>query len=258
MTSTRFLSIEPRSVAGRLVRLPLRLLPKSMVLPVLSGINRGFRWRVGSHIHGAWIGIYEKDKQQACLRLIRPRMTVYDIGAQAGFYSLAFSRLVGDGRVYSFEPLPENCVNLLDHLRLNNIKNVIAHQMAISDRSGLVDFRIGISNAMGSITNVPSMYRVYTVTIDELAEKDGLPLPDLVKMDVEGSEASVLRGATGVLRARRTVWLVALHGQQPARECWSIFEQYGYSIFTMDGKRIQSVSDMPDEIYAMADHAVSR
>ena len=257
MTSTRSLSIEPRSVAGRLVRLPLRLLPKGMVLPVLSGINRGFRWRVGSHIHGAWIGVYEKDKQQACLRLICPGMTVYDIGDQAGFYSLAFSRLVGTGHVYSFEPLSENCTNLLDHLRINNIQNVIVHQIAISDRSGLVDFRIGVNNAMGRIINEPSIYRVYTVTIDELIE-NGLPPPDLVKLDVEGSEADVLRGAVHILRDRRSVWLVALHGQQPTRECWSIFDSYGYSIFTMDGRRIQSVSDMPDEIYAMADHAVLR
>lgn len=258
MTSTRLLSIEPRSVAGKLVRLPLRLLPKGMVLPVLSGINRGFRWRVGSHIHGAWIGIYEKDKQQVCLRLIHPGMTVYDIGAQAGFYSLAFSRLVSTGHVYSFEPFSENCTSLLDHLRLNNIQNVIVHQVAISDRSGLVDFRIGISNAMGSIINEPSIYRVYTVTIDELVEKNGLPPPDLVKMDVEGSEASVLRGAVRVLQARRSVWMVALHGRQPAQECWDIFEQHAYSIFDMDGKRVRSASETPDEIYAIADKTESR
>ena len=94
MTSTRLLSIEPRSVAGKLVRLPLRLLPKGMVLPVLSGINRGFRWRVGSHIHGAWIGIYEKDKQQVCLRLIHPGMTVWFFRVLHG---IAVRRIVVNG-----------------------------------------------------------------------------------------------------------------------------------------------------------------
>ena len=238
---------------GRLVRLPLRLLPKRMFLPVLSGINKGFRWRVGSHVHGCWIGIYERDKQEACRRLIRPGMTIYDIGAQAGFYSLAFSRLVGSGQVFAFEPLPENCANLLDHLSANDVENVKVHQIAVSDYSGLVDFQFDTSNAMGHITSVPSRCRVYAVTLDELTSKSKLPFPDLVKMDVEGSEADVLRGAVGLLRDKQPIWMVALHGWQPAQACWDIFQQNSYSMYDLSGKRVQSVSEVPDEIYAVAD-----
>ena len=248
----RIFSIVPEAPLGKLVRLPLRLLPKKLVLPVFSGINKGFKWRVGSHIHGAWIGSYEREKQQACVRLVSPGATVYDIGAQAGFYSLAFSRLAHAGRVYAFEPLAENCVNLLDHLRLNKVANVIVHQMAVSDQSGIVSFRIASNNAMGSLTIERSDYRVYAVTLDELIQGQIMPVPDLVKMDVEGSEAGVLRGAAQLVRERRTVWLVALHGRQPTQECWDIFRSSGYSIFRIDGTKVMSVTDMPDEICAMA------
>jgi FkbM family methyltransferase len=238
---------------GKLLRLPLRLLPKKQMLPVLSGINKGYKWRVGSHIHSCWIGTYEREKQDVCAGLVHRGMTVYDIGAQAGFYSLAFSKLVGDsGHVYSFEPLAENCANLVDHLRMNGIKNVTVHQMAVSEQSGIVDFQIAESNAMGSITNEQGFYRVCAVALDTCIEKGVLPpLPDLVKMDVEGGESRVLRGAVRLLSQGRTIWLVALHGQQQKQECWEILRGHNHAIYRLDGVQVFYPSEMPDEIYAL-------
>jgi len=248
---TRLLPTDPRAPVGKLLRLPLRLLPRDWVLPVLSGINKGRKWRVGSHTHGCWIGTYERDKQDVVARLVRRGMTVYDIGAQAGFYSLAFSRLVGDGHVYAFEPLAENCANLLYHLRINRTKNVTVFQMAVSDTCGIVDFQIAESNAMGSITDEPSAYRVYAVALDTCIEGGVLPPPDLVKMDVEGGESRVLRGAVRLLSQPRPIWLVALHGQQQKQECWQILHDHGYSIYRLDGVQVVSPAEMPDEIYAL-------
>jgi len=251
---TRLLSTDPRAPLGKLLRLPLRLLPRKWVLPVLSGINKGRKWRVGSHIHGCWIGTYEREKQDVSASLVRRGMTVFDIGAQAGFYSLAFSRLVGDGHVYAFEPLAENCANLLDHLRMNRTKNVTVHQMAVSERSGIVDFQIAENNAMGSITKEPGAYRVCAVALDTCIEEGVLPPPDLVKMDVEGGESRVLRGAVRLLGQRRAIWLVALHGQQQKQECWGILHGHGHAIYRLDGVQVISPAEMPDEIYALPVH----
>lgn len=60
------------SLFGRLLRLPLKLLPAGLTVPVLSGLNRGMKWKVGSSVHGCWLGFYEKDKQQLIARLIQP------------------------------------------------------------------------------------------------------------------------------------------------------------------------------------------
>jgi hypothetical protein len=83
------------TLLGKVLRLPLRLLPKGMVVPILTGPAKGQKWIVGSSNHGCWLGTYELEKQAVLERFVKPGMTVYDIGAQAGFYSLFFSRLVG-------------------------------------------------------------------------------------------------------------------------------------------------------------------
>ena len=97
--------LSPESALGALVRLPLRLIPPSHVITVKDGLNKGARWIVGSSIHGCWLGTYESEKQNVVSKLVRPGMVVWDVGANAGFYTLAFARLVGNtGRVYAFEP----------------------------------------------------------------------------------------------------------------------------------------------------------
>ncbi len=74
-----------------LLRAPLALIPKSAVVTVRSGINRGRKWIVGSNTHGCWLGHYERQKQELIGRLVKPGMTVFDVGANAGFYTLALS-----------------------------------------------------------------------------------------------------------------------------------------------------------------------
>jgi len=74
MSPAKWIDISPDTFFGRLSRLPLRLLPGRMVVSVLSGINKGYRWRVGSNIHGCWLGTYESDKQQLMSLLVKPRV----------------------------------------------------------------------------------------------------------------------------------------------------------------------------------------
>jgi len=83
-------------------------------LKVRGGPNKGMRWIVDAGVHRCWLGTYESEKQTAIVKIARPGMTFYDIGAHAGFYTLLFSRLAGtDGGVYAFEPCPESVRFLL-------------------------------------------------------------------------------------------------------------------------------------------------
>ena len=59
---------------------------------------------IGAGIHQCWLGTYEAEKQRAIAKLVRPGMTLYDVGAHSGFYTLLFSRLTGTrGMVYSLD-----------------------------------------------------------------------------------------------------------------------------------------------------------
>jgi FkbM family methyltransferase len=180
-------------------------------------------------------------------------MVVYDIGANAGVYTLLFSRRVGrKGKVFAFEPFGENAANLLHHINLNKLENVTLVQSAVSDKSGLTSFSMSKSNSMGVLSNERTLLRVPTITIDDLLEKFDFPLPHLVKMDVEGAEAAVLVGAAKLLSYHSTIWFVALHGRDQKRACQRIFEDSEYELFELDGSQIRDPLEYldVDEIYA--------
>ena len=239
------------SFFGKLLRLPLRFLPGRMVVPVLRGVNKGYGWRVGSNIHGCWLGTYESDKQQLMSRLVKPGMIAYDIGANAGFYTLALAHMVGgEGAVYAFEPYAENALNILEHLQLNRCCNATLYQTAVSDQNGLSAFQVARSNSMGSLGEV-GHYWVPTVTIDALIETANRPVPDIVKMEVEGAESSVFDGASKLLGMRKTVWIIALHGADQRKEIGRMLLDHGYGIYRLDGSAIAVGNIDTDEIYAL-------
>src|ERR1700745_973314 len=92
------------TMIGKLLRAPLRLIPRSTVLPILQGPLRGKKWTAGSGSHGCWLGSYEYHKQRALQQELKVGNVVYDIGANVGFYTLLASVMIGDtGYVYSFE-----------------------------------------------------------------------------------------------------------------------------------------------------------
>jgi FkbM family methyltransferase len=249
MTSLAFI---PRNTfVGRLLRLPLRFIPRRQVMTVRSGLNVGCHWIAGSSTHGCWLGVYELDKQELVRQLVRPGMKVLDIGANAGFYTLAFARLVGaSGHVWSFEPLASNVHHLLQHVELNDLHNVTIVQTAISDKSGLVGFQIHESNAMGAMSASSEAYCVPAVSLDDLLRNKWIEMPDLIKMDVEGAEALALSGASEILSKRECTWVISLHGAGPAKRCGEILRAAGYEIRLTNGE-LASEEITTDEIFAV-------
>lgn len=238
-------AISNASFLGKLLRFPFRLMPDSATLPVLTGINRGMKWIAGSATHGAWLGTYESDKQQQLARLLKSGMTFYDVGANAGFYTLAAARLVGErGHVFAFEPLAENVANLRRHVQLNQLQNVSIIQAAVADTQSLSGFNIAPSRAMGSLSEGAD-YWVPTVSLDQAIASYGLLPPDIIKLDVEGAESRVLAGAEALLRAGKATWLIALHGDAQRTQCLNVLQSYGYRVHRVDGIALEAL--LPDE-----------
>jgi predicted RNA methylase len=94
-------------------------------MPILQGPGRGIRWIVGAGTHGCWLGSYESEKQAVVAEALGPGMVFYDLGANAGFYTLLAARAVlPGGEVIAFEPLPENISYLRRHVERNGFRNV--------------------------------------------------------------------------------------------------------------------------------------
>jgi FkbM family methyltransferase len=223
--------ISPFSTTGRVLRLPLRMIPSWAVVPVFGGINRGYRWIAGSALASCWIGNFEEDHQVALSALARPGAVVYDIGANVGFYTLALARLVTpSGHVYAFEPDARNMHLLRRHLRMNRLQNVTIVQSAVSSASGLVPLEG--EQGMARIAKQGN-YLIPSVSLDQIVAQ-GNPIPSFIKMDVEGAEAMVLAGASEILARRQTSWLIATHSAALREQCLALFAQQGYEPRKLD------------------------
>ena len=230
--------ISDRSLAGRLLRSPLRLLPKDLRVPILQGRLRGKRWIVGASNHGCWLGSFEYEKRTLFERYVGLGDVVFDIGAHVGFYTLLASELVGPaGRVVAFEPVARNLSYLREHVRMNGAGNVEVVEAAVSDSEGEAMFLEAGQDQDQSIGGLDSAggLRVRTVTLDD-AVSDGLPAPTCLKMDVEGAEALVLRGGSRVLKEARPVIFLATHGPGVHRACVDMLRSHAYRVGTIAGQ----------------------
>jgi FkbM family methyltransferase len=170
------------SLVGKLLRLPLRLLPRNLTVPILQGPLRGTKWISGSSTHGCWLGSYEFDKQRLLTKTIRSGTVFLDIGANVGFYTLLASVLVGeDGQVFAFEPLPKNIDYLDRHLKINAIRNVKVFRAAVSDQTGTAFFEEVESASEGRLSEKGKL-TVELLSLDDLYFKGLLPLPDYMKL----------------------------------------------------------------------------
>jgi FkbM family methyltransferase len=223
------------TVPGRLLRLPLRLVPKRAILPILSGPARGCRWTAGSTTHGAWLGTYEAEKQGAIVRHLAAGAVFYDIGANVGVYTLLASKLVGDnGQVVAFEPLPENLAFLRRHIELNRCANVRVVEAALSDRSGSGMLATEGHRSMGRLTTGGSV-AVAVLALDAAVARLGLPLPGVLKMDIEGGEAAALRGAGRTVDSSRPTIFLSTHGRTVREECLAWLRGRAYVVAPLPG-----------------------
>jgi len=214
---------------GRLIRLPLRLVPNGRVVRIKSGPLRGWRWITGSAPHGCWLGTYERDSQRAFVDNIHEGDVVYDIGANAGFFTLLASKLAGPrGVVFAFEPLPRNVALLERHVSLNGCENVRILQLAAAAASGTARFAIAHNPSQGGLSQSGEL-EVATRSLDDLVAS-GTARPNFMKIDVEGAESDVFAGASVVLRDAHPTILLSTHGWQQHERCVELLTGHGYAL----------------------------
>jgi FkbM family methyltransferase len=216
-----------KSWPGRLLRLPLRWVAPRVPRRIVGGPLAGMQWVPGSAPHGCWLGTYERDLQRIMVQTVRPGATFFDIGANAGFFTLLASKLVGvSGRVVAVEPLGRNLEFLRQHLAINSITNVDVVEAAVAEAPGHAHIESGPAPSMAHLG--PHGQPVRVTTIDELAASTGHP--GVIKMDIEGAESRALSGARETLRVHRPIVLLSTHGHEQDGACRSYLEQLGYSV----------------------------
>jgi FkbM family methyltransferase len=207
-----------------------------------------------------WLGTFEPELQRAVEAFIRPGMIAYDVGANIGYVTLMLTKAVGpQGRVLAFEPLPQNLERLKANLELNSVTDrVSVMRAAVGDRTGQTQFSVHESTGMGKVVGSAGRAEQYRETIDvDLIDLDtfvfdkGHPVPDLIKVDIEGGEVLALPGMMRVLTTNRPLLFLELHGAQAAQITWETLTKAGYQVHSMQPGYpvVESLSDLAWKAY---------
>ena len=193
-------------------------------------------------------GCYEPNEMFFLDSVLRPGMRFVDIGANIGLYSLFAAWRVGDsGQVTAIEPSRREFQRLVDNIQLSRSNNIRPMNVAITDQVGEAQLSVAIAdyaghNTLGSFgsdsVTLDYTERVSTTTVDELAPSLGRV--DVLKLDVEGAEFVVLRGAEATLVKWHPIVLfelfeAALVGQDAsARDVLDFLQSLGYELYLFD------------------------
>lgn len=216
-----------------------------MILPIIRGPLKGKRWIVGAAAgdgKGLSIIINQSEPEQLkyAAGLLQDDFICFDIGANVGFYTLLFSLKARE--VYSFEPLPRNLMYLAQMIRINSLSNVRIIPCAVSDASGIRRFSDEKRHSLGHLSQNGTI-PVLTTTCDQFVSETGIS-PQLLKIDVEGSEFSVLKGAHSLLQSAHPSILLSTHSNELRESCLSYLNTLGYkTIINLNSPDINHCSE---------------
>jgi FkbM family methyltransferase len=190
------------------------------------------------------VGLFEPAETRLVKALLAVGDTVIDVGAHIGWFATIAARAVGrDGMVIACEPYPSNAASLRTNLDLNDLRNVHVVEMALGARSGTLNLA-STGGESGGVTALDwaadGRVEVPMATLDDVAGDAGEIT--LVKIDVEGWEAQVLRGGAAALSRTRNVLIeinkpaLQAAGSSPD-ELLGLLRESGFSSFTVIRQR---------------------
>lgn len=190
-------------------------------------------------------------------QVVKDGYTVVDIGANIGYFTLLAGRLVGkQGKVYAFEPAPQNYSVLCQNIALNQYENVVPLPKAVSNTSGMVRLYLSKTDVGAHTlrehhphfqfdTSQPGDFtEVESVTLDNFFNGKRQPI-DVIKMDMEGAEMAALLGMDRIIRENQNLKMfiefypaaIREMGYSPEEFIHSLLEKHGFSITVIDELR---------------------
>lgn len=182
------------------------------------------------------------------IRMCENKKTVFDVGAHIGLYSIpASKRLDRLGAIYAFEPSRANCEYIEKHKHFNNAYNIRVIPFLVGERtvSRAPFYDSRETSPMNSIIKPKKGYdhkqtSRYQISLDDFCTEHGL-FPEIMKIDVEGAELNVLKGARRLLKKSRPVVFLSIHPAllknmgQSVNELKDFIASEGYRIYETCG-----------------------
>jgi FkbM family methyltransferase len=159
---------------------------------------------------------YERWETRSLRKIIQPGWQVLDVGANIGYYTLLFARLVGSaGRVYAFEPAENTFSALLRNVALNPFAAAIVHpqRVALAGSQGSGSLVFGAHHGLTRLANAgeAGSEAVHVTTLDRFVEEHAVNAVHFIKIDIEGAEQHFLDGAAATIGRHRPVLMIEVN-----------------------------------------------
>ena len=188
-------------------------------------------------------GVYESVLTEFVRRILRDDDVAIDIGAHEGYISL-IAATAARVTVHSFEPHPRSAQVLRQNIAENCLTNIYVHEMAVADRSviglGFTEKLHSGSASLAEIANENATIAVAAISLDDFVMRNGPQRIRLIKVDCEGGELLVFRGATSTLQRHVVEYYVVdyhhqIIGLEGCREIDGRLRQAGYVCTAVNG-----------------------
>lgn len=208
----------PAAVRGAKAAARAAVIRPGAVRRVPFGLGRGLRLEAdqGSTLH-TYLGTAEVEIARHLRRFAQPGVRAFDVGSNNGWYAMVLHRLTGaPTAAFDFDPA---C--------LGRIRRNLARNPGAGD---------GVTLVEAYVTDVVDPAQ-HADTLDRIAHEE-LWVPDLLKIDVEGAELAVLRGARRLLAEQRPHLVIETHGREVERGCAELLREHGYTPVVVHQRRV--------------------
>jgi FkbM family methyltransferase len=210
---------------------------------------------------------FEETERKFVCKYLRKGDVFIDIGANIGLYTILAGNAIGPtGKIYSFEPCARTFSRLLENVQINNLKNVTCFQVAVSDIKGIKllyattnywDAWNSLSKPTGNVNSEVKTEIVNTITVDEFAkEYKIIDKITMIKIDVEGWEFKVLKGAYETLNSKKSPIIILEFNKEAlisagysCSELEKYLKEIGYKLFIYANKSNNLIPYISNGIY---------
>jgi FkbM family methyltransferase len=208
---------------------------------------------------GIWTGTYEVDFATRIAASIEPGAVAYDIGGWHGFFGGVMAAQEAS-QVHIFEPLPANAERIRRLIELNPSYQINLHEVAVGEGESEMDLLMMPETSMAKLetstfqpkAGASDRMRVKVRSIDSMVSSGEISAPSVIKVDVEGAELMVFKGAIETIRRYHPIIFAEVHSSGLLTQCQNLLEGLGYQVELIDENPVNALSRDVFQIKATA------
>lgn len=202
--------------------------------------------------------LYEQADSEIIYKLIKDGSTVFDIGANIGWYSIHLAKNLQKCKVYAFEPIPDTYKQLDQNTQLNKCSNILLNNIALTDKKQTLTFFYSPNNTVASSSrNIMENAEAVKVeceasTIDDFVAENKITNLDFIKCDVEGAEYFVYKGGVKTFSEQKPIIFTEMLRKWAAKfdyhpnDIIKLFTDIGYKCFVIAGDKLKELKEVTE------------